>query len=374
MAATVNPVTDYAAAGNDSTDDTAAVLAALESGKPVDGGRYTYAVSGTIEPATFKGAERLRLRQTSPAVAAVRTLFINGKSDFFLNDVRVDMGSAFASGSIANTSGIHIANCSDFRTQDLLVRNGGPNNGICYFVCHDFEARSNVVKDMRWELSGITDDVVHGVYFYRCQDFICDSPRVWGFSATNDGGSTLRFSRGIAMGGNSRFTLSNAHVRDVDQAIDITGSDGNVGFAVTGGVLQGHTVGLKLANSAQFARISSVEMRDCGYWGFVMSSPTAELLATKAKGAIVQGCIARRTGSNGLWPKPVGFMVLANAFDPTYPRGVDFLGNLADSDTMQYGFLCDVPTNAGQPNRLLMGNRSIGHTIAATKGFHHVGV
>ena len=89
----------FGAIGDGTTNDTAAVLAALQSGFVVDGGGLTYAVNGTVQPSSFKGLRNANFVQLAPTTAGVATLYIYALSDWFVDNCTFDMGSVTNTGS-----------------------------------------------------------------------------------------------------------------------------------------------------------------------------------------------------------------------------------------------------------------------------------
>ena len=99
----VSPIA-YGAVGNGTTDDSAAVLAALQSGKIVDGGGLTYGISGTMQPSSFVGLRNANFIQLSPTTASVATLWIYNLSNWFIDSCFFNMGATQNTGASDDSS------------------------------------------------------------------------------------------------------------------------------------------------------------------------------------------------------------------------------------------------------------------------------
>jgi hypothetical protein len=307
---------DFGAVGDGVTDDTAAVLAALQSGFPVDGGGLTYAVSGTVQPSSFKGLRNCTLKQTNQSgVLACVTLYIKYISGFFIENISIDRGTnpypnaAYDSnpnGALNFVFGLKIEGTgatysNDFWLKDVEVFGDGSGNGIGLWWCRDFDISGSYVHDMRARLTGtITDDVVQGIWFSNCEDYTGSGNRVARLYAWNGTAYTNIYSRGIA-GGNARgFSLSNSVVTLVDQCYDFTGTgdgvDGNRNFSLTGCVAdRGAAVGFKFANACHDIIVTGCTAINCGDIGFLVSGMKTAGTSIPEKVDFV-GCQSVNTG------------------------------------------------------------------------------
>jgi hypothetical protein len=207
---------------------------------------------------------------------------------------------------------------------------------------------------------------MQGIWLYRNVDIVVQRPRVWNLAGNASfRGRAFRNlrTRGIALGGNLRCRIAEPIVRDVDQGIDFTGSDGNIDCRVSGGhAFQCTSVGLKFANSAQNCRASGFISERCGAQGFLVSGPS-ETLAHQTSAIELSDCVALDSGYNGFPTTTAGFLIQAGsrATGPLvfYPKGVRFIRCRAldrgRPRTMDYGFYTNVPRNPGgpEPNELV---------------------
>ena len=143
-------ILQFGAVGDGTTNDTAAVLAALQSGFVVDGGGLTYAVSGTVQPSSFKGLRNCTLKQTNQAgVLACVTLYIKDISNFIIENVVIDRGTnpypnaAYDSnpnGVLSYVFGLKVegtgaAYSNNFTLKNVEVFGDGSGNGYNYVLC-----------------------------------------------------------------------------------------------------------------------------------------------------------------------------------------------------------------------------------------------
>jgi hypothetical protein len=369
----------YNAVGDGVTDDTLAVAsafdAAFDAGIPVDGGDALYAVSGTFTlQYTRPYIRRLKLKQIAPGVGT-RTLFFDGSEGVRIDNLYIDRGTNKSTGSITDAAGIWVTGGSGHVLRNIEVTGHGKGNGIALINVEDTVLENPFVHDMEFTDGAATDDQLQGIWVQGALNCRIVSPVVDTLVKTSEVTFPNRYTRGIALGEASRFTISDPKVRNVDQGVDTTGLN-NLDVTVIGGHLyQCNTWGLKFANSAVRGRAIGVTAERCGSSCFVVSGPSGAGYVNKTMDIEFIGCTAINPGYNGFAATNCGFRVMATGFDADFPKGVRIIGCRAIDNqgvaTMEYGFLNDVVYDgtAKKPNQLL-DYISLGHTTGAASGFH----
>jgi hypothetical protein len=375
----------FGAVGNGFANDTAAVMASLraafDSGRPVDGGGAVFAVSGNLrfQRQTRPWIRSLRLRQLNPSDDR-KTLNLVDCQSIRIDRLEINVGPAKDRGYMNASGGLWVQGGSGHRISNVEVFGHGKNSLIAIWNTRGGSYANLQVRDAEFDDPRATDDVMQGIWLNRNIDCVIEKPRVWnlGGNASFRGRAfrNLR-TRGIALGGNVRCSVIEPMVRDVDQGIDFSGSDGNADCRVSGGrAFQCTSVGLKFANSAQNCRASGFISERCGAQGFLVSGPS-EVLPRQTSGIELSDCVALDSGYNGFPTTTAGFLIQAGAraAGPLvfYPKGVRFIRCRAvDTQTprtMDYGFYTNVPRSPGgsQPNELV-DCYSEGYLITARLG------
>lgn len=357
-------VKDFGAIGNGVANDAAALVAAVATGKVVDGGGLTYGVTGTVTlSSSIAGLQNIRIKQLAPTTNQVRTLVIDGASEFFLRDVTVDRGGSAgytvgAIGSSGEWAGIYISNSSRFTLDNVLVTNGGRGTGIVLWVCTDFECVASGVTEHYWQEVNpaspvISDDIIQPWWVNNCSRFTFTGCFARNITTGVPGNPTVgvavsqvnRYTR-WAFGGNTNFGLTNCTSSVIDQGFDFTGSVGNSYFTITNcRAVDCGAVGFKFANSSFNGVVSNCVAEDCGYFGFGVSGMT-EVSNPLVRNITFSNCQAINTGSNGYFGTTYGFCVLQSTTDATYPRSIRFQNCSAVDEqtvkTMDFGFFSNV--------------------------------
>jgi hypothetical protein len=334
----------YGGVGDGTTDDTAAILAAQNSGKVVDLGGRTWAVTGTVTPSAFRALVNGYIKQIGPTTSNCKTLNLVGFGKFFIEDVEIDRGGSAGYtvgliGASADWAGLRIENGVGFSLRNVAVRNGGRGTGIALLTCTDFEMSRWFVSEHYWqEVSPgspvITDDIIQPVWINGCRRFSATKGDILnctsgapGNPATNVATAAVRNYSRFAIGGCQEFTLTDTIVSNVAQCFDFTGSAGNHRFsaseltAVDAGVS-----GFKMANSAYRGAFRECDAIRSNQYGFLISGMT-EVSNPLMMDIDISHCRAIDTG--GLSTKyagsTFGFAVEPQgAVDVSYPRSVTF--------------------------------------------------
>lgn len=374
----------FGAIGDGTTNDNNTVAAALSyafaNALPVDGGDKIYAISTSLTFAskTKPWIRNLRLKQLIPANDR-KSLYLLNCQKIRIDNLEVDVGTSKTLGYMNGSAGLWIEGGSNHSISNVTAFGNGKNSLLVLMSTSDSYYGNLVVRDAEFDDAAATDDVMQGIFLLYNTNCVFDNFRVsnltgnasfLGVPFTN-----LR-TRGIALGGNNRCTFINPQVRDVDQGIDITGGDGNRNINIIGGsAYQCTSAGLKFANSAYKCKAVGFTAERCGTHGFLISGPAASGLPYKTSFIDLIGCTALDVGYNN-FPSgsEFGFGVEANAFDPSYPKGVRLIGCRAlDTQTvktMQYGYYSNIVYDADKRANELIDFLSEGHTVAARWGDH----
>jgi len=375
----------FGALGNGVANDTAAVMASLraafDSGRPVDGGAAVFAISGNLhfERPARPWIRSLRLKQLSPSNDR-KTLNLVDCEGIRIDGLEIDVGTGKRRGYMNESGGLWIQSGSGHQVNNVEVFGHGKNSLIAVWDTRGSSYTNLLVRDAEFDDPRAGDDVMQGIWLNRNIDCLLDRPRV-----SNLAGNALYRgrafrnlrTRGIALGGNVRCRIVEPMVRDVDQGIDFSGSDGNLDCSVIRGrAFQCTSAGLKFANSAENCRASAFISERCGAQGFLISGPS-EALPHQTSGIELSDCVALDSGYNGFPTTTAGFLIQAGARATgslvSYPEGVRFIRCRAvdrqTPRTMDYGFYTNVPRSPGgpQPNELV-DCYSDGYLVAARLG------
>jgi hypothetical protein len=376
---------DFGAVGNGLANDTTAVVAALRSAfrsrRPLDGGNAVFAVSGDIRLAGYTAPwiYSLRLRQLNPANDR-KTLYLVGCEGIRVDRLEIDVGSSKSIGYMNESGGLWIDGGSRHKVSNVDVFGHGKNSLIAIWNTRSSIYTGLCARDAAFDDRDAQDDVLQGIWLNANTDCILQNA-----IASNLGGNASfrgkRFpnlrSRGIALGGNLRCDVIDPSVRDVDQGVDITGSEGNIGCAVVRGrAFQCTSAGLKFANSAENCRASGFVSERCGSQGFLISGPN-EILSHFTSHIELSDCIAIDIGYNHFPTTSAGFMIQAGAkaTGPLvhYPNAIRLLRCRAldtqAEKTLEYGFYTNIAQkpDTATPNELV-DCESRGQTVAAQWG------
>lgn len=367
-----------------ATDDTEAVrralLKAAANRQPLDGGDNVYAIRGEISVAGAKGPwiRSLRLKQLAPANDR-KTLHFVQCEGIRIDRLEIDRGANKSAGDLNSAAGLWIEGGSGHDVRNVEVFGHGTGNGIAIWSVSNSSFEALLVHDMEYDAPSTTDDILQGIWLNRTADCVLNNASVFNLIGNADTSFPSRFTRGIAGGGNQRLSIVKPRVRNVDQGIDLTGSEGNVQCTVSGGrTSQCTTVGAKLANSAVGCRIVDHVDEGAGMFGFHATGPAEPHLQRKIQKCDFIRCIAINPGAvdfpfpNRSPGGPCGFSIWTGDYDQSFPAGIRFIDCRAEDRQqvrrMIYGFYCGVePDGTSAPNQLI-NCRSKGHLKAAQAG------
>lgn len=394
-AGSVSPL-DFGAAGDGRTDDAGPLrrcfIDAAAKRLSVDGGARTYASADSLwfDRLPYVSIAALNIRQTKPENGRC-SLGFSGTDAIVVERLLINTGNAPATGDMDSTRGFHIRGGKRHRVGNVDVTGTGKMTFIRLEECVDSTFTNLHVHDCIFDDPEAPDDVVQGIHIYRTTGCRIISPRVANLTGNAryfDRSRQLRLypnmrTRGLAVAGNRDLVIESPGVTNTEQAIDVSGSDGNRKVVIRGGYSEEcGSVGVKLANSAVDCTVVGHSVTRSGMWGFLASGPAAPNLPFKTKDCTFVDCEARDVGYNNIHNDldsvgenvqvSSGFGVVRGDFDRAYPAGIRFIRCLAEDrgGTMVYGFFNE-PAPVGSvmaPNRL-ESCRSVGHMAAVERGF-----
>ncbi len=365
------------ARGDGASDDTAALQRALSSGRRVDGGGWTYGISGPLTAGPgFRGLANCTLRQLARQ-DHLRTLTIRGVADFRLSNVTVIRGEqddeALIQRDMQSNAGLWIEDSHGFTLDKVAVRGGGIGTGLVIGRCEGFTVTDAGVSGIHYRLrQRPRDDMLQGIWIYFCNRFQLVRPVVSDLGGLDDQGFSRDNNRAIAVSGSAAFRIVDLKAADCGQGLDVTGSDGNHDFAVIGGHASDcWTWGFKLANSAFRGKVSGALAERCGLGGFVVSA-RSEPTDPPPGDIEIADCRAIDCGHQNMPNTTFGFGLLHTTIEDDYPRRVRFLRCHAEDRRhppgMKWGFFNEIRTPPGE-GATLHGCTQSGALIAPTRGF-----
>lgn len=263
-------------ATNDNTAITAAMAAASLAGVILAGvpGKV-YAVSGQVTVPGKLFLEDLHLKQLAPASStSLRTLLSSGHNGHRWKRVTVDINGDGTYGSIEDYRGISIASGSDMILEDLEVFGNNILSAIVINACEDVRLGRPYVHDIAFTLgSDPGDDRINGIRVVGGKNVSIIDPIAEDLTGDFGTGSKRKYTRGITVsGGTQGLRITGGRVENIDQGIDITGSDGAVDFLIEGVLVKKpNSWGIKIANSPKRGKIIGNHVIEAGYGAYVVS-------------------------------------------------------------------------------------------------------
>jgi hypothetical protein len=345
---------------------------------PVDGKNGVFAVSGTLRMSQVRGARirSLRLKQLKPA-NGVSTLHLERCEAARIDQLQIDVGTSRRVGDMNSTFGLWIEGGSNHRISNVEAFGHGKNSLIAIWATRNSVYENLLARDAQFDDPHASDDVMQGVWLYGNTDCVLRRPIVRNLTG-NASYVGRRFAnlrtRGIALSKNRRVSILEPRVHNVDQAIDVTGSDGNLQCLISGGHSSDcGSVGVKFANSAVECQVVGHLAERCGMYGFMASGPAEPHLPFKTQDCAFVDCTAVDAGYNRIsFPAPSGFIVRRGDYDLDFPKRIHFVRCRAidrqASKTMKYGFFTEVSSLRSQDANELIDCMSEGHAQAARSG------
>jgi hypothetical protein len=341
---TVSPK-DFGAAGNGTTNDSAAVKLALESGFIVDGGGLTYAINGTCTPTSIVGLRNANFKQIGNNTAAnVNTLNFVNLSNFTVDNVNIDMGANVTTlfsddgnsgikvvGTQSGTSTTYVKN---FKITRVTVTGNGCGTGVHIRHASNFTVDNCTVRDrIAGSSPDPTNDSQNGFEFINCFNFVVSNCLADNLKTRLGGVDTTQWTRGFLFTEAKRFAAVGCIASFVDQGFDFSGVfnatlgyTGNEQWAISGCVSNYcNTFGFKFANVARDGLVSGCIANNTGTAGFVFS-PSAVALADpkyNTQNIDVVGCkVVNVLGNGWAGAGAQGFRIQSNAIYLDYPRAI----------------------------------------------------
>lgn len=388
----VSPL-DYGAVGNGSTNDLAAFKLACESGKAVDGGGLTYAISGTCQPTSFVGLQNANFIQLAPTTASVATLAIVDINDFFIDNCSFNMGSTVDTGSSDDSSknALRITHSVDgsyvtnFKITRVSVTGDGSGSRIQIRQAKRFLVDNCSVQNCQAGSSpDPTNDIMNGIDIGDAANYTLSNSFVYNLQSRVGGVFSTNFTRGILITESRDCVIIGCTVTAVDQAYDFSGGvggtapaayEGNRRWTISGCTSNNaNTWGFKFANVARDGLVTGCIANNTGSGGFVVSpagsAATAEKYVTQNIDFV--GCKAVNVLGNGAAGiNAIGFMIVAGVYYTTFPRAIRFIScnviDTQDTPTTVDGFKSEgnvvVYPNTGYD--LAIANQVIGCSASA---------
>ncbi|MBX4992889.1 hypothetical protein ABID08_002060 [Rhizobium binae] len=365
---------------NSTTNVLAAFTAAIATAHRVKGDpEHIYGINGKITLAAGTWLEDISAKQLAPhATTSVVTIGSTSVSNITLKRVKVDRNGDGTGGSLNNAAGISISGGSGHYLEDVEVFGSDIGTGIVVSSATDFQIVRPHVHDILYVSASLpSDDQAQGLWLSSCSDFSVIEPKIHHIGGIVGGTFRRAFGRMMPIGlGCSFFRIVGGDLYDGDVGIDLTGSKGNVNFALMGVTVRDvETWGIKLANYNRFGEVIGCNVHRAGSAGFVGSGPTVDVDPdtpvpdSLPRHVTFTSCGAWDTGYGNTGrgtSQPAGFLITPGAA-PSYqdfPRGYRMVGCVAyDNQTVKtqyHGFRCET-TFGGAPLNEVINCKSGGY-------------
>lgn len=368
----------FGAKGDDATNDTLAVLAALDFGGIVSGLGLSYAVTGNIglpEDIELIDAE---FKQLIPEGAGdVRTLTSSNVSNITLSRITVNKNGDGTNGDVALDAGIWIQGGTGHNFEDVTVYGDDIGSGFSVHNASDFTGKYIIARDMNYDLGANPDaNRLNGIFMSGCTDFSLENPIVRVLGGDFGGGATTQHTTGILTEGCTDFRVSGHRINDTGRGLVLEGTVGNQDFTIADGKVKDiRDIGHFFNISAFNGQVNNCSGRDCGYSSFANFGPDTGISVTPGN-VVYTGCKSYDVGSNGIWSlfSPTAFLSLVGVQQVTTPLGIKYYGCSAideqGTETMVSGFASDVPAPSDGNYNECINCTSKGETGDKFNGMH----
>ncbi len=373
--------------GGTAVDNQAALLAALQSGRPIDGHGRTYKHSVQLTPSTFKGVRGLEfawLDATAMQTQQFHVKLMDVPAGAFVRKCVFDLGNQVDCGSHDDSSrgGLFVTTSNPnvtFNSEIDVSRNRakGDGNGTRLMVrsTADSSIVGNVIhKGTAGSTPDPTNDIANGLEVTQGYNNTVSGNIIAGMAARIGGVATRICTRGILVTEQRHSRLVANGIRDVDQgidcsgAIDATNTNGNVGLSITGNTISDvRKFGIKAAN---VTRDTVIEANTIVRYGLaaIAVSPSTVALADDSKNTqrvivghnkITDATGEDQTSNYGVW-------VVGNpTYSPGYPRAVSVRGNDVN-DTLGAVFTGSISTTTLTVTAVASGVLRVGTVLNGT--------
>jgi hypothetical protein len=351
---------DFGAVGDGTTNDRAALLFAMQSGKPVDGLGLTYAVADEVKPTSFRGLRNATLKWTNTGTMAQQKalLFIENLSNWFVDGCTFDLGTVENTGSAddstragfkTTTTSPNVTFNDNIRVANCRVFGNGNGTGIYVRSCRWGAVENNVVQNRIVAFSpDPTNDCQNGIDVSQSIGMTISGNRINNLQTRLLSVLEKRYNRGILFFETRDSTVQGNYLSDLDQGYDfsgawdaVTNTNGNVNLTVTGNVAEDVTTwGIKFANVARDIACTGNVVRRFGLGGIVVS-PSSVTLSDPTKNTqriLISGNHICDPTNAFVSSNRTGIWIATQPTYTSYPRGIKLIGNTV-TDTTGSGFL-----------------------------------
>lgn len=341
--------------------NVAALKAAFESGRVIDGNGATYEVHGELRITAPPRLRRLTLLQTSVDPTLEKTVVLDGLSAgrIEIEDLVIDLADLQQDAGMGQCSALQISNCASVVLNRVTVRNAGAITGIKIIATPGAVLRDIVIKDFKPRFRREPEnDVCQGIEFQLCGGFSLSNARVSELVAQWPGRPALsrQYSRGVVCGSSMGGRISHSNIGPgVEQGVDISGR-GNRRISVVGNrILDAGTWGVKCANWFNDIIIADNRIIRPGCAGVTCSAP-GDANGDLPGDVQITGNEILNSGASGLWraSEPAGIILYArHEAGPAAPYGVMARRNRIIDDQV-------APTMARAFDAVMVGQSGVG--------------
>lgn len=277
--------------------------AAAAAGYWADGLGKTIALSDTLDISTYTG---LKLRDVTfkllnPNTTSRIGVYTTGNDNVHFQRVKVNRNGDGTSGAITTSHAFKFDSCDNAIMEDCEGYGNNKGNAFYFTGCNNPRIIRASAHDIRYVHAAETDDQVQGIWFDACAEGVVTTPYVKNLGRTDSTSSSRdRFSRGLVFSGCRDFEVDGGFYSRLDQAIDITGSNGNNNITINApDISYVASNGVKFANTAIGCSVNGGVIEHFGLTGVLFSGPDAPLQNMTQDNKAV-GVLLRNGGANGI--------------------------------------------------------------------------